>query len=621
MKLPLSVLVVVHTAEMDVLLLERAQRPGFWQSVTGSLDQADEAFEAAAARELREETGIEAADGRLRRWSVAYTFEIYAQWRHRFAPGVTHNTEHLFSLELAQPAPVALAPQEHTAFAWLPWREAARKCFSWSNRDAILMVGAALLATGCATGTAKLAPHLESGAAEVRECAQWYQALDAEIDTAGVRDAQSTRMSGFPHLRVDRFLAGLRERAAENERALRAYAERLIELDLEARRHEIQNLPTLANEAARVQALRRVRDCGRLLRDADLARGESRAAMLAAAQVPHDYADWQRVLGLYPLTRHAFAASARRWEERTLAAFQLERDASVQRVRYAPPASPPLPRSVIAGLLGRAPFDPLGHLALSEREVERLALAYAPTLEIETRADYDRFGWLRWRRGARLPQVDATEPSVYVHSSYMRYHDQLLLQLVYTVWFPERPPRGTFDLMAGKLDGVVWRVTLAPDGEPLLYDAMHACGCFHVFFPTPRARPRPAPDRAAESAFVPQSLPRVAEDERPVVTLATGTHELEGVRLARGADSLVRYTIRPYDELRSMPRLTGDHASAFGPDGLIAGSERAERFLYWPAGIVSPGAMRQWGRHATAFAGRRHFDDADLLERRFEFDL
>jgi dATP pyrophosphohydrolase len=141
LKLPFSVLVVVHTAEMEVLLLERAARPGFWQSVTGSLDSQDETFEAAAARELREETGIDAALGRLRRWNVAYTFEIYAQWRHRFAPGVTHNTEHLFSLELAEPVAVSVASQEHTAFAWLPWREAAEKCFSWSNRDAIRMIG------------------------------------------------------------------------------------------------------------------------------------------------------------------------------------------------------------------------------------------------------------------------------------------------------------------------------------------------------------------------------------------------------------------------------------------------------------------------------------------------
>ena len=140
MKLPLSVLVVVHTAQMDVLLLERAQRPGFWQSVTGSLDQPDEPFEAAAARELREETGIQANDGRLRRWHVAYTFEIYAQWRHRFAPGVTHNTEHVFGFELPERVPVTLSPEEHVAFQWLPLREAAEKCFSWSNRDAIRML-------------------------------------------------------------------------------------------------------------------------------------------------------------------------------------------------------------------------------------------------------------------------------------------------------------------------------------------------------------------------------------------------------------------------------------------------------------------------------------------------
>jgi dATP pyrophosphohydrolase len=140
-KLPVSVLVLVHTAELEVLLLERALRAGYWQSVTGSLDDRDEALERAADREVREETGIDAAAGRLIRWNVMYTFEIYRQWRHRFAPGVIHNVEHVFALELPGRAPVTLAPQEHTAFEWLPWREAAAKCFSWSNRDAIVMLG------------------------------------------------------------------------------------------------------------------------------------------------------------------------------------------------------------------------------------------------------------------------------------------------------------------------------------------------------------------------------------------------------------------------------------------------------------------------------------------------
>ena len=140
-KLPVSILVVIHTADRQVLLLERAMRPGYWQSVTGSLDWPQEPLAAAAAREVKEETGIDAASGRLSPWNMANTFEIYLQWRHRFGPGVTHNTEHVFGLALPGPVAVTIAPDEHTAFDWLPWRAAADKCFSWSNRDAIRMLG------------------------------------------------------------------------------------------------------------------------------------------------------------------------------------------------------------------------------------------------------------------------------------------------------------------------------------------------------------------------------------------------------------------------------------------------------------------------------------------------
>jgi len=140
-KLPVSVLVVVHTADLEVLLLERAKRPGFWQSVTGSLDHPGEPLAATAAREVKEETGIDATAGRLSNWGVTNTFEIFSQWRHRYAPGVTYNTEHVFGLVLARRPEVVLAPREHDAFVWLSWREAAARCFSWSNRDAIVMLG------------------------------------------------------------------------------------------------------------------------------------------------------------------------------------------------------------------------------------------------------------------------------------------------------------------------------------------------------------------------------------------------------------------------------------------------------------------------------------------------
>jgi 8-oxo-dGTP pyrophosphatase MutT (NUDIX family) len=556
MKLPLSVLVVVHTAEREVLLLERAARPGFWQSVTGSLDRPDEPPAAAAARELHEETGISADAGTMKRCDVAYTFEIYARWRHRFAPGVTHNTERLFSFELPRRAPVAIAPGEHRAFTWLPWREAAEKCFSWSNRDAILMIGAALLAAGCATGDgppAPLAAHLDAGPVEVRECAAWYRALDAEIDTARVRDAQYRRVPGFPHLRVDRLHASLRDKAAASEPALRALSERLAELDLESRRFEVRNLPALSDEA-RALALRRAAGCSALLRGADLASADARAALLAAVSVPDDA--WRP----RPPTRQAPRAA---WN----------------RVRYAPPGSFQVPREVVAGMFARVAFDPLGHPALSEREVERLAAAYAPSFEVQLGGDQDRFGRLRWTRSAAaggVPELDAAQPTVYVRAAYARYGEHVLVQLVYTLWF------------AGPLDSVVWRVTLAPDGEPLIYDAIHPCGAFQEFFPTERARVR----AQAESVRAPRFLPRVGEGVRPVVTIAAGTHHVERVDLVHGLDSLVRYAWRPYDELRSLPRAGGVHASVFGADGRVAGTQCVQRI-----------------------------DDADRLERRFEFDL
>jgi dATP pyrophosphohydrolase len=139
-KLPVSVLVVIHTPALDVLLLERVRRPGFWQSVTGSLDRLDEAPAHAARREVYEETGIDSAPADFVDWKLAHAFEIYAHWRGRFAPGTTHNTEHVFSLCVPERCPVRLAPEEHCAQRWAPWAEAAAACFSWSNRDAIRLL-------------------------------------------------------------------------------------------------------------------------------------------------------------------------------------------------------------------------------------------------------------------------------------------------------------------------------------------------------------------------------------------------------------------------------------------------------------------------------------------------
>lgn len=139
-KIPISVLVVIHTADLEVLLIERAGQPGFWQSVTGSVDREDEPLLDTAARELCEETGI-VADGHdivLNDWHLSNVYDIYPIWRHRYAPGVTRNTEHIFSVRVPRDIPIVLSPREHTAHVWLPYQEAADRCFSPSNAEAIL---------------------------------------------------------------------------------------------------------------------------------------------------------------------------------------------------------------------------------------------------------------------------------------------------------------------------------------------------------------------------------------------------------------------------------------------------------------------------------------------------
>lgn len=141
-KIPESVLVVIHTPDWQVLLLERADRPGYWQSVTGSKDEVDEPLIVTARREVLEETGIDAGSdaslGILTDWHHAIEYEIYEAWRHRYAPGVTRNTEHWFGLRLPQTQPVRIAPREHLQYAWFDYQEAAARCFSPSNSAAIL---------------------------------------------------------------------------------------------------------------------------------------------------------------------------------------------------------------------------------------------------------------------------------------------------------------------------------------------------------------------------------------------------------------------------------------------------------------------------------------------------
>ena len=447
---------------------------------------------------------------------------------------------------------------------------------------ALASLACALAAGACTT----LGPP-PAAALAADECTRWFAELDAAVDAVGVRDAQEERVPGFEFVRVDRLAVATRDTAAPAP-----WLERAAALDEAARDAETANLPAaslpIAGVADAAAARARSRACRASLTQRVLQDSALQRTLQARADVPDRYAVSLRALGAYPLLRWPFFAGVQAWQNAHTQAVARWNALPPPRLRLDPPADDP----------------------------------DAPVFEIELRGGpdlppYDRFGVPVWgARDAAVPSLDTAQPVVYRRTTYALVGSRWLRQLVYTVWFTERPAGGAFDLLAGTLDSVIVRLTLAADGTPLMADTIHACGCWHQFYPAAGVTLREGAPGGVEWAFVPAALPALARGQRLAVRLASGTHHVTGIALPSPLPAQ-RYTLREENGLRSLPLPGGGARSLYAADGLVRGSERAERFLFWPMGIASAGAMRQWGHHATAFVGRRHFDDPNLLDKRF----
>ena len=488
---------------------------------------------------------------------------------------------------------------------------------------AVFAAAALVLSASCSTVDQPLEADLASPSPDIRTCATWFAALDAAIADAGVRDAEAHPIAGFPYLRVNRFLASFRTRAQSDDAAFTAWEARLQALDARSRGYEIQNLPTAAvaalGVADRTAAAERTGTCATVLAGRDAADPARRAILIERAQVPDDYADWKRTVGLYPLVRIPFFEFAKSWQNEASQMFDAVDAGKApphDAVRYAP-STPAASRADIAALFARTKLDTLGIPDFSPADAELLFASFAPVYDVETSGDYDRLGALHWANGRTGPALDAARPTVYRRLAFTRYGGETLVQVVYLIWFSERPGDSWLDPLSGNLDGLFFRVTLDATGQPLVYDTIHPCGCYHMFFPTPLARALPPADPRVEWAFIPRTLPQIAPPERLVLRLTSRSHYLTGIRVETPSDTArTRYTMADEGELRTLPTATGTR-SIYGPTGIVPGTDRGERFAVWPLGIEEAGSMREWGRHATALVGRRQFDDADLIERRF----
>jgi hypothetical protein len=269
-------------------------------------------------------------------------------------------------------------------------------------------------------------------------------------------------------------------------------------------------------------------------------------------------------------------------------------------------------------IMRQAERDAIGIPRFSAEAKEALFRFFAPVWEIQTESDDDRIGTPYWSIEGTL-RIDTANPVVFEHLSHTRFKGDILTQLNYIIWFPSRPKRHSFDLFGGFLDGLIYRITLDVDGQPLLYDTVHNCGCYHKFYPTARLGVLAKTDYT-EPPLILEAPSLNPQTERMVIGLESGPHYVRFLyALNRGQEvDATSYVFADYDLLRSLPHTGGGCRSFFGESGIVSGSERTERYILWPMGVLSPGAMRQWGRHAVAFVGRRHFDDPDLIDKNFK---
>ncbi|TPW16732.1 MAG: hypothetical protein FD130_937 [Halothiobacillaceae bacterium] len=445
-------------------------------------------------------------------------------------------------------------------------------------------------------------------------CSQLQQSFSRTVARAGVGDRQAAPIDAYPLLRVDRFLASFRTETLSPSAAA-AWQEALRHLGEEGRWIEWSNLPTVERTA-----LQRLvpSDQNVLEQLTRCARSEPLDAALLrkTAVVPDEYRTLWRVLGLYPLTSLWVAHKAQALRQEMQVSFTQRFVATDNTLTYAPANNPPLTAGEVAELLQQSANNPLALPKPQGAALQRLLSTFAPVWQIEQQSDNDLIGKPIWRSNAE-PTLDTTQPTLYTQLSYTRFQGQLLLQLNYTLWFVAHPCNGRFDIYCGKFDGITWRITLDRNGQPLAYDTMHNCGCYHLWLPTSRLRLRNN-TAALEPPFVPQRAPDLLPGERIALHIASGTHFIEQIGPITPPTTAITYSFADYNELRSLPLPSGERRSLFNESGIITSSQRAERWLLWPMGVPSAGAMRQWGHHAIVFAGRRHFDDPSLLDQFFE---
>jgi len=494
-----------------------------------------------------------------------------------------------------------------------------RPCRCYAIVFSCLLMLWAIIISGCAAWPKPTRSMVMGLPGPLGGCADFFASLDERVVQDDAIDAGYARINRYPYLRTNRFIASFAGEV-DGVQPFSAWVSRMQALDQSARAAEIANLSDgtvveLRSDGDRKELNRMVVHCGALLKAHDFAIASDRTQLQDQVIVPDEYILARRIVGVYPISSIFVSNGVNRWHRSARKQFSSNPPSGWHALRYAPAET--VERTDAVDIVRQSPRDALGIPTYSEPEQKRLLHAFAPIWQVRYHSDDDRIGRPYWTGDGRL-DLDVTQPVTFTRLNFTRFDNNILTQLNYVVWFPSRPKRSSSDLYGGLLDGLNYRVTLDIDGSPLLYETVHNCGCYYKAYSTGQLQRRDSIDYAEKPLILP--APALMDPkQRMVVAMESGTHDVRHLYMhsLKNEHGDTHYVQADYAVLKQLPFPGGKGRSMFNRYGIVAGSERLERFVLWPTGVLSPGAMRQWGRHAVAFVGKRHFDDPFYLDRIF----
>lgn len=433
-------------------------------------------------------------------------------------------------------------------------------------------------------------------------CRQEYADLDARIDAAGARVAAFHRIKGYPYLRTERLLATYGSDLSDPFKAAE-WLRRMREIDAEARDYEIANLGLDDFESSTLST--RITNCGRVLASIELSDERALQRLYALSQPPDNYSGVARALGFYPIAARLMQSRLQAAHRDWLAAYAAPLDTpghlrqwNVQPTADSAELDRPAPPDI--NVLGYPSLTPTGWRALAER--------HAPALWIESRDDADVPAAPEFTPAGLVANV--ARPTVYYQANYTRFGDATLVQLCYFVWF-----RAPAHSATQPIDGMIWRITLDPTLQPLVYESLHASGRDHRWYPVQPLQAR-VPEAGEEVQFI---APGLAPARNSALRIAAGTHEIRRVVADDGDNRAARsqYQLVEYESLYTLAKPGGGGRDLFDAEGFVHESRGHDPIGGSASGIRRAGALRQYTSLAIAHVGRLHFDDPEVLASAF----